>query len=242
MPHPPAGHGGDPQHLLGRRRALLDPGQQDVGQPERQRLAVQPGGQQLLGVERVALGAGDDVVDRRTRAARRSPRPGRGPARRPRRPAAARARAARRRAAAPARRAAGAADDGGAGRRRGRRRPRRPARRPAGPAGSAAGRGWTGRPSARPPARSAAAPADASSQISAGHRLEQLQPAVVDRLRGRPVRQRAAEVAPLGRRRHRREGAGRPASSAGQRRGWPRRPGASSGSAATGRSRSTKGR
>ena len=73
MPHPAAGDGGDAQHLLRRRGALLDPGEQDVGQRHRQRLAVQPGGQQLLGVERVALGAGDDVVDRGL-----GQRPGRG--------------------------------------------------------------------------------------------------------------------------------------------------------------------
>ena len=76
VPHPAAGDGGDPQHLLGGRGPLLHPRQQDVGQPERQRLAVQPGGEQLLGVEGVALGAGDDVVDRATRAAPPLARPG----------------------------------------------------------------------------------------------------------------------------------------------------------------------
>ena len=70
MPDPAAGDGRDPEHLLRRRGALLHPGQQDVGQPQRQRLAVQPRGEQLLGVEGVALGAGDHVVDVRLRTGR----------------------------------------------------------------------------------------------------------------------------------------------------------------------------
>ena len=64
VPHPPPGHRGDPQHLLGGVRSLLDPGQQDVGERGRQRLAAAARGEQLLGVERVALGARDDVLDR----------------------------------------------------------------------------------------------------------------------------------------------------------------------------------
>lgn len=63
VPHPPAGDGGDPHDLLGRGRALLHAGEQHVGQAQRQHLPVQPRRQQLLGVEGVALGPGDDVVD-----------------------------------------------------------------------------------------------------------------------------------------------------------------------------------
>jgi hypothetical protein len=60
--HPAAGHRRHPQHLLGRLGQPLDPGQQHLGQGRRQldmRVAG-PGGQQLLGVERVALRAGVD--------------------------------------------------------------------------------------------------------------------------------------------------------------------------------------
>jgi hypothetical protein len=63
VPDTPAGGGGDAEHLLGGRGALLDPGQQDVGERQRQGLAVQAGGEQLFRVEGVPLGAGDDVVD-----------------------------------------------------------------------------------------------------------------------------------------------------------------------------------
>jgi hypothetical protein len=67
VPDPPSGDRRDPQHLLGRGRPLLHAGQQDVGQAQWQRLAVQPRGEQLLGVEGVALGPGHDVVDGRLR-------------------------------------------------------------------------------------------------------------------------------------------------------------------------------
>ena len=60
MRHPAAGHRRHPQHLLGRLRQPLDPGQQHIGQGGRQLdLGIAgAGGQQLLGVERVALRPG----------------------------------------------------------------------------------------------------------------------------------------------------------------------------------------
>ena len=42
VPHPTARDGGDAQHLLGGGDRLLDPGQQHVAQPERQRLPRRP--------------------------------------------------------------------------------------------------------------------------------------------------------------------------------------------------------
>ena len=62
--HPPAGHRRRPQHPLGRLGQPLDPGQQHLGQGPRQLDpgVASPGGQQLLGEERVALGAGVDAL------------------------------------------------------------------------------------------------------------------------------------------------------------------------------------
>ena len=67
--HPPACHCRHPQYLLGRLRQPLDPGQHHISQGGRQGdLGIAgPGGQQLLGVERVALRAGMNALhpDRR---------------------------------------------------------------------------------------------------------------------------------------------------------------------------------
>jgi hypothetical protein len=62
--HPAAHDRRHPQHPLGRLRQPLDPGQQHLGQGRRQLDpgVGGPGGQQLLGVERVALRAGEDVL------------------------------------------------------------------------------------------------------------------------------------------------------------------------------------
>ena len=62
--HPAAGHRRHPQHLLGRLRQPLDPGQQHLDEGRRQLDpgVAGPGGQQLLGVERVALRAGVDAL------------------------------------------------------------------------------------------------------------------------------------------------------------------------------------
>jgi len=60
---PGAGHGRDLQDPLGRLGQGLDPGQHQVPQGQRQPGAVQVGGQQLLGEERVALGAGQDLAE-----------------------------------------------------------------------------------------------------------------------------------------------------------------------------------
>jgi hypothetical protein len=54
------GRAHDPLGVLGQR---LDPGQQQVAKDRRQVGAVRAGGQQLLGEEGVALGAGQDVAD-----------------------------------------------------------------------------------------------------------------------------------------------------------------------------------
>ncbi len=64
VPHHAAGDGGHAQHLLRGGRSLLHPRHQDVGQRPRQCLVVHARGQQLLGEERIALGPGDDVVER----------------------------------------------------------------------------------------------------------------------------------------------------------------------------------
>jgi len=58
-----AGHRRHLQHPLGRLRERLHPGQDHVPQGRRQPGAVQVGGQQLLGEERVALGAAQDLRD-----------------------------------------------------------------------------------------------------------------------------------------------------------------------------------
>ena len=117
--HPSSGDRGDPQHLLSRVRSLLDPTRQDVGERRWQRLAAAARGEQLLGVERIALGP-RDVLDRLLG----HPTLGVGePAdedSRPPRPAAAQAPGARRPGGGPARRAAAAADAAGADRRSGR--------------------------------------------------------------------------------------------------------------------------
>jgi hypothetical protein len=61
---PAAGHRGDPGDPLHRGRQPLQPGQQHVGQPGRQRaVRVDPGGQQLLGEVGISLGAGQHVAD-----------------------------------------------------------------------------------------------------------------------------------------------------------------------------------
>jgi hypothetical protein len=66
--HVAAGGRGQPQHALGRRVEPRGALQQHLAQATRQRAAlVAGGGQQLLGEERVALGAGDDLVRQRRR-------------------------------------------------------------------------------------------------------------------------------------------------------------------------------
>ena len=68
--HPPAGDGGRPQHLLGRGRQPLGPGQQQVGEPGRAaRCPHADAGEQLLGVVGVALGPADQAVQHRRRPA-----------------------------------------------------------------------------------------------------------------------------------------------------------------------------
>ncbi len=61
-----AGHRGGPQHLLRRGGQPLHPGQQQRGQAAGQQLAAGrgAGGQQFLGIVRIALGAGDHPVQR----------------------------------------------------------------------------------------------------------------------------------------------------------------------------------
>jgi hypothetical protein len=59
---PPAGHRRDPQHLLGRVRQPLDAAPEQVVQGGRQPLRS-AGGEQLFGEERVAVRAGQDLVE-----------------------------------------------------------------------------------------------------------------------------------------------------------------------------------
>ena len=59
--HRLVGHRDNPGDPPGVRRQPLEPGQQHLGQPGGQVAALGLGGEQLLGEERVALGAGDDV-------------------------------------------------------------------------------------------------------------------------------------------------------------------------------------
>ncbi len=60
---PAPGHGGGAQHPLPRLREHLDPGHQQAGQPVGQGVALGHGREQLLGIERVAVGAGDDETE-----------------------------------------------------------------------------------------------------------------------------------------------------------------------------------
>jgi hypothetical protein len=65
--HPGAGHRRHLQHPLGRLGQRLHPGQDQLPQRRRQPGALQVGGHQLLGEERVALGAGQHLPDQRRR-------------------------------------------------------------------------------------------------------------------------------------------------------------------------------
>jgi hypothetical protein len=62
---PPPGNRRDPQDGLGGRGAIGDPNQQHLAKPRRQRPSQAPGrgGDQLLGEERVALRASEDLLD-----------------------------------------------------------------------------------------------------------------------------------------------------------------------------------
>ncbi len=62
----PPGDRGRPQHLLGRVGQLLEADEENVGEPARHAARLRVGGrEQLLRVERVALGALDDPADGR---------------------------------------------------------------------------------------------------------------------------------------------------------------------------------
>ena len=217
VPDPPARDGRDPQHLLGGRGPLLHPRQQDVGQPEGQGLAVQPGGQQLLGVERVALGAGDDVVHRRLRQ-----------------PARARGQAPDQRAhlGVRERRQLDPLDAGQADQLGEQGAQRMTAVQVVGAVGGDDGHRLVDQPRQEVAQQVATRPVGPVHVLQhdqqrpgrreladqSGHRLEQLQPAVVDRLRGRPVRQGAAEIAALAGRHHRRPAAGAAGEQTGEHR------------------------
>ena len=216
VPHPSSGHGGDPQHLLRCRRPLLDTRQQHVGEAQRQRLAVQPRREQFLGEERVALGTGHDVVDRRLGQACVGPGE----------PADERA------DRGIGQRCQFDALDSGKADELGEQRPQRvPAVQVVGAVGRDEGDGIvdeTGQQVAQQVAAGPIGPVHVLQHDEQrlrrgelaeqrGDGLEQLEPPVVDRLRRGPVRQRTVQLA---RRRHRR----RPGSATGQETGQRRVP------------------
>ena len=149
------------QHGAGVRIQPVEPDEQHVGEVGRQiRRARGAGGDQLLDVERVALGPVDDALrllgrqaagvqlgDEAAGVGRRRAGPGS---------------AGTARAAEPIPRAPVAADADGGRPRCGRTRRPRSGPRPVGRTTSRAGRGWTGRPSARPRRPAAAGPASAT--------------------------------------------------------------------------------